>query len=379
VLIGQAWGARDVARAKAVAGTTLSVGILMGLVIAVFGGAFTTPLLAALGTPPDVLAEATRYARIMLIAMPGVFVFLISTAMLRGVGDTVTPLLTLLISTTIGMLVTPALIRGWGGLPQLGVTSGAWGSVLSFLVATLWLGWRLRQRNSPLAPDAAFLRSMRIDPQLLKTVLKVGVPTGVQMIVVALAEVVLLSLVNGYGSSATAAYGAVNQVVAYVQFPAISIAITASILGAQAIGAGRADRLGAIARTALMMNLLLTGGLVLLGYLFSRPLMGFFITSAPVIEIAQELLHIMLWSLVIFGMASALSGIMRASGSVLVPTLISIACLLGLEVPVAWFMSHRIGLDGIWYAYPVTFGAMLLLQTAYYQLVWRKKAIKRLV
>eukprot|EP01032_Pedospumella_encystans_P003961 gene3961-4687_t len=113
----------------------------------------TTPLLAALGTPPDVLAEATRYARIMLIAMPGVFVFLISTAMLRGVGDTVTPLLTLLISTTIGMLVTPALIRGWGGLPQLGVTSGAWGSVLSFLVATLWLGWRLRRRNSPLAPD----------------------------------------------------------------------------------------------------------------------------------------------------------------------------------------------------------------------------------
>ena len=153
----------------------------------------------------------------------------------------------------------------------------------------------------------------------------------------------------------------------------------ASILGAQAIGAGRADRLGAIAKTALLMNLALTGGLVLLGYLFSRHLMGFFITSAPVIEIAQTLLHIMLWSLVIFGMAAAISGIMRASGSVLVPTAISILCLIGIEVPVAWFMSHRIGLNGIWYAYPVTFGAMLLLQTAYYRLVWRKKAIRRLV
>lgn len=379
VLIGQAWGARDVAKARAVAGTTLSVGILMGLVIAVFGGAFTTPMLVLLGTPSDVLADATSYARIMLIAMPGVFVFLLSTAMLRGVGDTVTPLLTLIISTLTGLVVTPALIRGWGGLPQLGVTSAAWASVLAFVLSTLWLGWRLRQRASPLAPDAAFLRSMRIDLRLLRSVLKVGVPTGVQMIVVALAEVVLLSLVNGYGASATAAYGAVNQVVAYVQFPAISIAITASILGAQAIGAGRADRLGAIARTALMMNLVLTGGLVLLGYLFSRPLMGLFITSAPVIEIAQKLLHIMLWSLVIFGMASAISGIMRASGSVLVPTLISILCLLGLEVPVAWFMSHRIGLDGIWYAYPATFGAMLLLQTAYYRLVWRRKAITRLV
>ncbi|AGU49766.1 MATE efflux family protein [Variovorax paradoxus B4] len=379
VLIGQAWGARDAAKAKAIAGTALSVGILLGLAVAVFGGAFTAPLLAFLGTPPDVLADSTRYARIMLIAMPGLFVFLLSTAMLRGVGDTVTPLLTLLISTGTGLVVTPALIRGWGGLPQLGVASGAWASVLAFVVATLWLGWRLRRRGSPLAPDAEFIRHLRIDPKLLKAVLKVGVPTGVQMIVVALAEVALLSLVNSYGSSATAAYGAVNQVVAYVQFPAISIAITASILGAQAIGAGRADRLGAIARTALLMNLVLTGGLVLLGYLFSRHLMGFFITSAPVIEIAQTLLHIMLWSLVIFGMASAISGIMRASGSVLVPTAISILCLIGIEVPVAWFMSHRIGLNGIWWAYPVTFGAMLLLQTAYYRLVWRKKAIRRLV
>ncbi len=308
VLIGQAWGARDVAKAKAVAGTTLAVGILLGLAVAVFGGAFTTPLLALLGTPPDVLADSTSYARIMLIAMPGLFVFLLSTAMLRGVGDTVAPLLTLIISTVVGLIVTPALIRGWGGLPQLGVASGAWATVVAFVVATLWMAWRLRSRGSPLAPDAELIRHLRIDPKLLKAVLKVGVPTGVQMIVVALAEIALLSLVNGYGSSATAAYGAVNQVVAYVQFPAISIAITASILGAQAIGAGRAEPLGAIAKTALLMNLALTGGLVLLGYLFSRHLMGFFITSAPVIEIAQTLLHIMLWSLVIFGMAAAISG-----------------------------------------------------------------------
>jgi len=196
---------------------------------------------------------------------------------------------------------------------------------------------------------------------------------------VALAEVVLLSMVNGFGSNATAAYGAVNQVVAYVQFPAISIAITASILGAQAIGAGHANRLGAITRTALLMNLVLTGSLVLLGYLFSRPLMGFFITSEPVIEVAQTLLHIMLWSTVIFGMGSALSGIMRASGSVLVPTAISVFCIALIEVPVAWWLGRRFGLNGIWVAYPVAFSAMLTLQACYYRFVWRKKAIRRLI
>ncbi len=93
--MGQAWGAQDRVKVKAVAGTTLSVGALLGLTIAVSGGAFTTPMLQELGTPPDILQDATPYSRIILIAMLGLFIFLLSTAMLRGVGDTVSPLLTL--------------------------------------------------------------------------------------------------------------------------------------------------------------------------------------------------------------------------------------------------------------------------------------------
>src|SRR5215207_897578 len=156
VLIGQAWGAREPEKARAVAGTTLTVGVLFGLCVAVFGGAFTQPMLAALGTPPDILADAVAYARIILIAMPGLFVFLLSTAMLRGVGDTVAPLYTLIISTLLGLAITPALIRGWFGLPQMGVASGAWATVISFVVATTWLGFHLRRKKSPLAPDAGF-------------------------------------------------------------------------------------------------------------------------------------------------------------------------------------------------------------------------------
>ena len=379
VLIGQAWGARDVGRAQAITGTTLSVGVVFGLLVAVFGGLFTQPMLALLGTPADILQDATLYARIVLIAMPGLFVYLLSTAMLRGVGDTITPLYTLGISTAVGLVLTPALIRGWGGLPQMGVASAAAATVVSFSVATLWMGWRLRRMQSPLAPTRAFARHLRINGRLLKSVLRIGMPTGVQMIVVSISSLVLLSLVNGYGSAATAAYGAVNQVVAYVQFPAVSIAITASILGAQAIGAGRQATLGAIARTGLVMNLLLTGTLVLLGYLFSRPLMGVFITSPDVVDVAQSLLHISLWSMVVFGMASVLSGVMRASGSVLVPTGIAIACIALVEIPAALLLSQRFGLNGVWMAYPINFCAMLLLQTAYYRLVWRKKPIRRLV
>ncbi|HEY0201868.1 MAG TPA: MATE family efflux transporter, partial [Burkholderiaceae bacterium] len=336
VLIGQAWGALQPDKVKAVAGTAISVGLLMGLPIALFGGIFAQDLLRLLGTPADVLADATTYARIMLIGMPGLFVFLLITSLLRGVGDTVTPLLALVLSTAMGLLVTPALIRGWAGLPQLGVASGAWATIVCFMVALAFMALHLRRKGSPLAPDRQLLLALRVDGGILRTVLRVGIPTGVQMIVVSLAEVALLTLVNGFGSDATAAYGAVNQVVAYVQFPAISIAITASILGAQAIGAGKSGRLGAIARTGLWMNVVLTGGLVALCYLFSRALLGFFITSEPVIAVAQTLLHIMLWSCVVFGMAAVLSGVMRASGTVLVPTAISIFCIAAIEVPVAW-------------------------------------------
>jgi putative MATE family efflux protein len=379
VLIGQAWGAREPHKVKAIAGTALALGLMLGLAVALFGGAFTQALLSALGTPPDVTPIALGYARTMMFAMPGLLVFILLTQLMRGVGDTVTPLLALAISTAVSCFLTPAFIRGWFGLPQLGVTSAAVAAIASFTVALAFLAWYMRRKRHPLAPDRELLRALRIDPKLLKLVVRIGLPTGLQMIVISLAEIALLSIVNRYGSNATAAYGAVNQVVNYVQFPALSIAITASILGAQAIGAGQPQRLRAITRTGLKMNLVITGVLVVLGYLFSRHLIALFITSEPVIELAQKLLHIMLWSSLVFGFASVLSGVMRASGTVLVPTAISIFCIIAIEVPSALTLSHLIGLDGVWMAYPITFVSMLLLQGLYYKLVWRKKAIVRMV
>jgi putative MATE family efflux protein len=379
VLIGQAWGAGEPGKVRAVAGATLTIALLFATTIAVFGGLFSRPLLIALATPPDILEEASAYARIMMITMPLTFVFILLTAMLRGVGDTVTPLRALTISTVVGLAVTPAQIRGWLGLPRLGVASAAWAAATSSLLTLLWLAVHLRRRHHPLAFDAAFLRSMRLDGALLGKVLRLGVPSAVGMVVMSLAELVLLGLVNGFGSSATAAYGAVNQVMSYVQFPAFSIAVSVSIFGAQAIGRGNADRLGSIVRTGLLTNLVLTGGLVGLAYLFSRAIMSLFIIDAAVLDLAQGLLHIVLWSSVLFGMATVFSGMMRASGTVLMPLLISISVIAAIEIPAAVILSRAIGIEGVWAAYPITFAAMFILQMSYYMLVWRKRAIRRLI
>ncbi|MGN6411210.1 MAG: MATE family efflux transporter [Nitrobacter sp.] len=379
VLIGQAWGARATGKAKAIAGTTLALTLLGGGVIAIGGGVFARHLMVALATPPNILDAATDYARIMMITMPATFTFLLATAMMRGVGDTVTPLWALAISTAIGLVVTPALIQGWFGLPRLCVASAAIAAAVSSVVTLLWLGIHMRRMNHPLAPDAVLVSAMRLDRELLGKVLRIGVPTAVQLVVMSLAEIVLLGLVNGFGSDATAAYGAVNQVLSYVQFPAISIAITASIFAAQAIGAGDNERIGAIVRTGMWLNFLLTGGLVALGYLLSRLIIGLFITSPAVLDLAQTLLFIVLWSTVPFGMATVYSATMRASGTVLVPTLLSILAIIVVEVPVAVALSRQIGVEGIWIAYPAVFCTMMVLQMGFYRMVWRKREIKRLI
>ncbi|KQP50129.1 MATE family efflux transporter [Pseudorhodoferax sp. Leaf274] len=379
ILIGQAWGAHEPHKVRQIAGTAITMGLAVGLAAAVLGGVFADALLRALGTPPDVLDDAILYARTMMLAMPGLLLFVLFSQLLRGVGDTVTPMVGMLLSTAVSCLLTPALIRGWGGLPQLGLLSAALATVASFVVALGWQAWHLRRRRHVLAFDRQLFGQLRLHLPTLRLVVRIGMPAGVQMVVVSLAEIVLLALVNRHGPDAVAAYGAVNQVVNYVQFPAMSIAITASILGAQAIGAGRAERLGAITRTGLQINLAVTGALVLLGYAFSRPLMGLFITSAPVVELAQSLLHVMLWSLLLYGWASVLGGVMRASGTVLVPMLLAVGCIALVEVPAAYGLSQAFGLRGVWMAYPVTFAAMLVLNALYFGLVWRKRRIERLV
>ncbi len=123
----------------------------------------------------------------------------------------------------------------------------------------------------------------------------------------------------------------------------------------------------------------MTGALVILGYLLSRLIIGLFITSAEVLDLAQGLLQIVLWSAIPFGMAGVLSATMRASGAVLIPMLLSIFAIVAVEIPVAVGLSRAIGVKGVWIAYPATFCGMMLLQTGFYLLVWRRKPIRRLV
>ncbi len=375
VLIGQAYGAKDDARLKAVAGTTLTLALVSGAVVGALGFVFAPQLLHLIGTPADIFVPTQAYARVTFAGLPIVFVYLAYTTFVRGTGDSTTPFVALIVSTAANLVVTPMLIRGWFGLPQLGVSAAAVANLTASVLGVMYLLAALARERNPLAFGPAIARSMRLELELLVTLVRIGVPTGIQFVMISLAEIAVISLVNRFGSDATAAYGAVNQIVSYVQFPAISIGIAASIFGAQSIGARRFDRLRSIARAGVGLNWVIGGVLISLGYIFARALLSLFITDDHVLALAHDLLAITLWSYVVFGTSSVLSGLMRSSGTVLWPTLLSIVSIWGVEVPLAYALAPHYGLRGVWFAYPVAFCASLSFQAAYYFGVWRRKRL----
>ena len=379
VLVGQAWGAQNIKKVRCVVGSTLFMTLIGGTITALLGVVFAKHILLALGTDPDVMHISLPYVQWMLAGSPLLFIYLIYTSILRGVGDSTTPLIASGMTILIGLLITPILIAGYFGFPKMGIVAPAIATITGYFAVLIFLAVYLNKKDHPLKPDRHLLGHIRHHPELSKIILRLGVPTGIQMITTSMAGLVIVGLVNRYGSHATAAYGAVNQVLNYIQFPALSISIAASIFAAQAIGAGKSDLLAKVTRTALTMNILITGGLVALAYLFSKYLMALFITDPEVVALGQQLLFIVLWSIIFFGASSIFASIMRASGTVTVPMLINIVVILAIEVPCAYLFSQWWGLKGVWYAYALAFVCLCVLQGLYYQLVWKKKTVTALI
>ncbi|MFD5261643.1 MATE family efflux transporter [Bacillus wiedmannii] len=381
ILIGQAFGAKNEDRLKAIVGTTLTFTFIIGVVLAIVGSIFAMDIMRLMGTPENIIDISVHYARILFISMPVLFLYFAYTTFMRGTGDSKTPFYFLIVSTVLNMILLPILIFGWLGAPKLDVYGAAYASVISTVITFIVMLVYLKKKNHPLQLDSTVRKYLRMDGELLKLLLRLGIPASINMILVSLSEIAVIAFVNRYGSDATAAYGVVNQVASYVQMPAVSLGITVSIFAAQSIGANQFDRLQKVVKAGIIMNYVIGGVLISLIYLFSRDILSLFLTSQTTIEIAHSLVMITLWSYLIFGHAQIISATMRASGTVLWPTVIGVVSIWLVEVPVAYYLSYHtsLGIEGIWIGYPAAFIVSLILQYAYYKLSWQKKRITRLV
>ena len=372
VLVARAHGAGDRLQIKSAAGTTLVVCGLLSLAVAVIGYQLSPRLLAAMATPPDILGATIDYAHVTFLSLPIVTLLFAYTFLLRGTGDALTPLLTMAFCSCISLVLTPALILGWGGLPRLGVTSAPWANLVACAISLPVLMAYLGVRRHPMAFDRDLAMRLRIDPAIVKPFFGIGIPGGIQTAVTSLSEVAVVVLVNPFGSSATAAYGAVNQVVGYLLVPMQAVGLAATVFAAQAIGARRAGRLGGVTRISMVMNLVIGGTAVAILCLFSTSVLSWFVVDPVTLSIARHALLMTLWSYLFVGINDVLSGVMRSTGTVVWPTAITISGIWLVQLPTAYLLSHAIGLEGVWLGYPAGFAAALLAQAMYYGLVWRR-------
>jgi putative MATE family efflux protein len=381
ILVGQTYGSGDISKMKEVVGVTLAFTMIISIVVSLIGGIFTEDILKWMGTPENILIESTEYARILFVTLPITYLYMCYTTFMRGVGDSKTPFYFLFISVVLNIALLPIFIFGWLGLPQFGLNGAAYAAVLSNFITFVILLVYLNKRNHVLKLDSVILKYLQLKGSILKALLKLAIPTSISMVSIALSEIAVLSFVNEYGSNATAAYGIVNQIASYVQIPAMSISIAISVFVAQAVGSGEISNIKHIIKIAITLNYFLGGVLILILYLIPIPILGIFLDNFDTITIAKDLILISFWSYVILGHTQAISATMRATGTVLWPTIFTTTSILLIEVPVAYLLSHftTLRLYGIWLAYPVTFIVNFLAQSIYHRFFWKRKSLKALI
>ena len=374
ILVAQAMGRRNDAEARRVIGTAATFFIGLSLVIALAGLPLSRQLLQWMGTPAEALPHADGYLKVIFLAVPFLYMFTFLSAVLRGAGDARTPFRFLLLVVALDVVLVPLFVFGLGPVPALGMTGAAVATVIANGISLVaMLAW-LRHRRHPLWISRHERHLFKPDWALVRTLVFKGVPMGAQMVVISLAMIAMMTMVNRHGTITTGAYGAVLQLWTYVQMPAMAIGAACSSMAAQNVGAGQWGRVDATARIGLGFNLLLTGALIATLLVLDRWILAAFLPEGSAsLELARQINRIGIWSFLFFGATYVLFGVVRSTGAVVPPLLMLGLALWGVRVPFANWLQPALGVDAIWWSFPASAVAAMLLAMAYYRFGrWRQ-------
>lgn len=374
ILIGQNLGAKKTHEAKKVVGTSTVFFFTLSILVAAFGLLFSSTILTWMNTPPDVKDLAVTYTRILFAGVPFMFGFNLIMAILRGSGDAKTPFYFLLLSAILDVILNPVLIDGIGPFPKMGIAGSAVATFIAQLISFALLIVYLYRKKYFLRITKIDLPLLRIDWMIIRTLIQKGVPMGLNMVVVSVSNLLLVHLVNSYGSESTAAFGVAMQISSYVQMPAMAIGGAVTSMAAQNIGAGLWGRVNRITWTGVGVNIVMTGLIVVVLTLFNREVVSLFLPpEGKAIALGVHINNITLWSFIIFGVFNVVAGVVRSAGSVVFPLVVAFIALLLVRIPLATVLSHQYGFDVIWWSFPVSFSVAVTLNLLYYQFgKWRE-------
>ncbi|WP_433632466.1 MATE family efflux transporter [Halomicrococcus sp. NG-SE-24] len=363
VLVAQHTGAGETERAEYAASQTVTFAFLGSVLLGALGYPFVRPFLAFLGASPDVLPGATAYMQVIALGLPFMFGFFVFISLMRGAGDTLTPMFVMFGTVVVNVVLDPFLINGWTvvrnapavgtvAFPELGIEGAAIATVISRAlamvvgVAIMLSGRRgIQIRPRDMVPDLAYLRK----------ILRIGVPASVEGTGRALSINLLMIIVGLFPTTVVAAFGIGTRVFSVIFLPAIAVARGVETMTGQNIGAGNYDRAAEANYLAAKALFVILAAVGLFIFLVPSPIVGVFTDDADVLEVGSVFLRYVALSFGFIGIMRAFTGGFRGAGKTLVAAAISIVTLAGIRLPVAWVASQYLfGVRGIWIAFAVS-------------------------
>ncbi len=371
IMIAQYFGAKDLNNVKRTMDTMYVFLFFAAIALTIIGILLSRPIFRLINLPEDVMPQAITYFNIYLTGMVFFFGFNGISAVLRGLGDSKTPLYFLVISTVVNGILAVVFV-GWF---KWGVAGSAWATVIAqagaFITGILYLNR---------THEIVKLKSLRLefDRKLFKTSLKIGLPQGLQQTFVSIGMLAVVRFVNNFGTDAIAAYSVAGRIDSLAGMPAMNFGVALSTFVGQNLGANKPERVRQGLQSTLNMSAALAVITTICVILFRRPLMGLFTKDVTVIELGAEYLVIVASAYLIFSTMFVVGGVMRGAGDTLIPMFITLLSLWLIRIPFTWFLSHHIGLTGIWWAIPISWSIGLGLSYIYYRKGnWRKKVVVR--
>ncbi|WP_304944308.1 MATE family efflux transporter [Vallitalea guaymasensis] len=352
-LAAQYYGAREYKKVDEVTYTSLIVIGAIALVFVAGGIIFYRQLFDLLQTPDNIIPIAKDYFIIIMVGMIFMFIFFIMSGILRGIGDTRTPMIAGIVSGVINMILDPFLIFGWWIFPELGISGAAYATVISRVFASGYIFYVVLRGKTFLKMN---LRNIKVDLKITKQLFKIGVPSSISQAVISLGGTVIISRVNMFGDVAIATHGIGNRLESLLAMPTMGLAQAASSIVGQNLGAGQKERAFKSGQYAMKASFII---LVILGAIFAIfPTVFFDIFSddTEVIGMGRYYIYGITLLFAFVGCRIVMSNVFQGAGAASVSMWLSLICLWGFRVPLSYALSYTpLGIKGLWLGVGLSF------------------------
>lgn len=351
--------------------TSLMLSLCAGVLFGVIGIVFAPLMLRLLQTPENIFGQSLGYMRIYFAATPANLFYIMGAGILRAVGDSRRPLYFLIVSCLANIPLDFLFVAGF----QMGAEGAAIATVLSQILSAVMVFAVLCGEKAcyGLMPKEL----MHCSGRIMKRVLWIGIPAGLQSVTYGLSNGVIQAKVNSFGTDNIAAWSAYTKLdgLYWMTVSAMGIAVTTFV--GQNLGAGKMDRVKKSMWECMGMTLLMAGVISVFFYTFAEFFFGIFVEDAGVISLGVFQLHFLTRFYMIYVVVEILSGTLRGLECVVVPTIISIVLVCGLRVlwiVVALPVSNT--METVMMSYPITWVAAAAAFILYYIYFMKRKGTR---